>query len=95
MMDAAWLLLPVVAVVALAVGYLWHKSASDRRIGGAEREARRIVATAEREAESRRRTSELEARETTLKARADFEDEARRRDREILAVEQRILPKEE
>ena len=95
MMDAAWLLLPVVAVVALAVGYLWHKSASDRRIGGAEREARRIVATAEREAESRRRTSELEARETTLKARADFEDEARRRDREIQAVEQRILTKEE
>ena len=95
MMDAAWLLLPVVAVVALAVGYLWHKSASDRRIGGAAREARRIVATAEREAESRRRTSELEARETTLKARADFEDEARRRDREIQAVEQRILTKEE
>ncbi|HXH82358.1 MAG TPA: ribonuclease Y [Candidatus Tectomicrobia bacterium] len=95
MMDAAWFLLPLVAVLALVVGYLLHKSASDRRIGGAEREARRIVATAEQEAQNRRRASELEARETTLKARAELEDEARRREREMQAVEQRILAKEE
>ena len=84
-MDATWFVLPIVAALALAVGYLVHKTSSDRRIGGAEREARRIVETAEREADShrqaserdaetRRRSLELEARESTLKARAAFED---------------------
>ena len=50
-MDATWFVLPIVAALALAVGYLIHKTSSDRRIGGAEREAKRIVETAERDAE--------------------------------------------
>jgi ribonuclease Y len=95
MMDATWMVVPVVAALALAAGYLIHKTSSDRRIGGAEREARRIVESAEREAETRLRTSELEARETSLKARAAFDDETRRREREIQTVEQRILAREE
>ncbi|HTE66236.1 MAG TPA: ribonuclease Y [Candidatus Binatia bacterium] len=94
-MDATWIVLPVVAALALAVGFLLHKASSDRRIGGAEREARRIVDTAEREAETRRKSSELETRESTLKARAAFEEEARRREREIHTIEQRIVSKEE
>jgi ribonuclease Y len=94
-MDATWIMLPVVAALALAVGFLIHKASSDRRIGGAEREARRIVENAEREADTRKKSSELEARETTLKARAAFDDEARRREREIQTVETRIQTKEE
>jgi ribonuclease Y len=95
MMDATWMVLPVVAALALAVGFLLHKASSDRRIGGAEREARRIVETAEREAETQRKSSELETRESTLRARAAFEEEARRREREIHTIEQRIVGKEE
>jgi ribonuclease Y len=95
MMDATSMVLPVVAALALAVGFLLHKASSDRRIGGAEREARRIVDTAEREAETRRKSSELETRESTLRARAAFEEEARRREREIHTIEQRIVNKEE
>ena len=95
MMDAMYILLPVVAVVALVTGYLLHKSSSDKKIGSAQDEARRIVASAERDADTRRRAGELEAREATLKARSEFEDEARRREREIQTVEQRILAKEE
>jgi len=94
-MDATWMVLPVVAALALAVGFLLHKASSDRRIGGAEREARRIVDTAEREAETRSKSSALETRESTLRARAAFEEEARRRDREIHTIEQRIVSKEE
>ena len=94
-MDATWMVLPVVAALALAVGFLLHKASSDRRIGGAEREARRIVDTAEREAETRHKSSELETRESTLRARAAFEEEARRREREIQTIEQRIVGKEE
>src|SRR6185369_12256715 len=95
MMDATWIMLPVVAALALAVGFLLHKASSDRRIGGAEREARRIVETAEREADTRRKSSELETRESMLKARGALEEETRRREREIQSVEQRILSKEE
>ena len=94
-MDATWIVLPVVAALALAVGYLFHKASTDRRIGGAEREARRIVETAERDAETRRKASELETRESMLKVRAALEEESRRREREIQSVEQRILAKEE
>jgi ribonuclease Y len=94
-MDATWMVLPVVAALALAVGFLFHKASSDRRIGSAEREARRIVDTAEREAETRHKSSELETRESTLRARAAFEEEARRREREIHTIEQRIVGKEE
>ena len=94
-MDATWIVLPVVAALALAVGFLLHKASSDRRIGGAEREARRILETAEREADTRRKSSELETRESTLKARGALEEETRRREREIQSIEQRILTKEE
>ena len=94
-MEATWIVLPVVAALALAVGFLIHKAASDRRIGGAEREARRIVETAERDAQTRLKSSELESREAALKARAALEDETRKREREIQSIEQRILTKEE
>jgi ribonuclease Y len=95
MMDATWIVLPVVAALALAVGFLLHKASSDRRIGGADREARRIVETAEREADTRRKAAELEIRESTLKSRTSFEEDIRRREREIQSIEQRILTKEE
>jgi ribonuclease Y len=94
-MDATWMMLPVVAVLALAVGFLIHKASSDRRIGGAEREARHIVESAEREADTRKKSIELESRESTLKARAAFEDEARRREREMQTVETRVLARDE
>ena len=94
-MEATWIVLPIVAALALAVGFLIHKASSDRRIGGAEREARRIVETAERDAETRLKSSELESREATLKARAAFDDETRKRERDIQSIEQRILVKEE
>jgi ribonuclease Y len=94
-MDAIWLLLPIVAALALVIGFLVHKTSSDRRIGGAEREAARLVEAAQREAETRQRAGELEAREATLKARAALDDETRKREREIRAVEQRTVAKEE
>ena len=59
MMDATWILLVVVAALALAVGYLLHKASSDRRIGGAEREAHRITETADHEARRIVETDEI------------------------------------
>jgi ribonuclease Y len=90
-----WLLLPLLAIVAVLVGFALHRWMSERQLGAAGERAQRIVGEAERDAEARHRSAELEAKEILLKARSDFETEARRRERDIQQIEQRILGKEE
>ena len=94
-MDPLWFGFPVVAVLALLLGFLAHKWTSDRKIGDASARATRIVGDAERDAQTRHRTAELEAREIVLKARGEFDAEVRQREREIQQIEQRILNKDE
>src|SRR5256886_15145729 len=95
MVQPLWLLLPVVAIVALLVGFVLQKLISERKLGEAGARATRIVGDAERDAEARHRTAELEAKEIVLKARGEFDTEVRRRERDIQQIEQRILAKEE
>jgi ribonuclease Y len=95
MIHPAWLLLPVVAIVAVVCGVLLQKFLSERRLGAVGLRAERILGDAERDAEARARTAQLEAREIVLKARAEFETEVRQRERDISQIEQRILTKEE
>jgi ribonucrease Y len=95
MMQGFAILDAVLAVLALVVGVFLHKWFSDRKIGEASAVAKRILDTAEREADSHRRAKELEAKEAALKAREEFETEVRRRDREMQQIEQRVLAKEE
>jgi ribonuclease Y len=94
-MDAIWLVLFVVALLAVALGLVGQKWFTDRKMGSAGERARRIVGDAERDAEARHRSAELEAREIVLKARTEFDTEVRRREREIQQIEQRILTKED
>jgi ribonucrease Y len=94
-MEPIWIALPVVAVLALLLGLGVHKWRSDRKLGDASSRAGRIVADAERDAETRHRSAELEAKELLLKARTEFDGEVRRRERDIHQIEQRILAKEE
>jgi len=90
-----WMLLPLVAIVALLVGLLVQKWLGERQVGAAGERAQRIIGEAERDAEARHRSAELEAKEILLKARADFDTEARRREREFQQIEQRVVAKEE
>ena len=90
-----WVLLPLVAIVALLVGLLVQKWLGERQVGAAGERAQRIIGEAERDAEARHRSAELEAKEILLKARADFDTEARRREREFQQIEQRVVAKEE
>jgi ribonucrease Y len=94
-MDAIWIALPVIAVLALLLGFFVQKWFGDRKLGDAGTRASRFIGVAERDAETRHRSAELEAKEIVLKARAEFDGEVRRREREIHQVEQRILSKEE
>jgi ribonuclease Y len=89
------LLLLVVASAALAVGFFLHKQSTEKKIGSAESQARRILEAAERDASTCRKAGELEAREAVLKARTELEQEARRQEREIKQAEQRVLAKDE
>ncbi len=89
------LLLVVVASVALAIGFFLHKQSSEKKIGSAEAQARRIIEAAQRDAETSRKAGELEAREAMLKGRGELEQEARRQERELKQTEQRVLAKDE
>jgi ribonucrease Y len=96
MPQGFWLVIDsAIAIVALLIGCLLHKWFTDKRLGEAGERAGRILGEAQREADNRKKASELEVREATLKARADFDTETRKREREIQAIEQRILVKEE
>src|SRR5438094_823913 len=102
-------LLPLVAVLAVFVGYMSRKLSVARSLGDAETRAKRIVGDAQRvveqarvdaegklrEAESRVRTADLEAKEMALKMRGELEQETRTRQKEIQDVERRVLQQEE
>src|SRR5206468_2755661 len=108
MNGMAWLL-PLVALLALFVGYFAQKLSTARRLGDAETRAQRIVDDAKRlvdqatrdaeskvrEAESKIRAGELEAKELVLRVRTELDQEARLRQKDIQEVERRILQQEE
>src|SRR5436309_3423071 len=108
MNGMAWLL-PLVALLALFVGYFAQKLSTARRLGDAETRAQRIVDDAKRlvdqatrdaeskvrEAESEIRAGELEAKELVLRVRTELDQEARLRQKDIQEVERRILQQEE
>ena len=106
-----WLvvLLPVVAVLALFVGYFGSRSVTARTLGDAETRAGRLLDDARRladqaridadtklrEAETKIRAAELEAKELVLRVRAELDQESRTRQREIQDVERRVVQQEE
>src|SRR5215813_11513521 len=108
MNGTAWLI-PLVALLALFVGYFVEKLTTARRLGDAETRAQRILDDAKRlvdqaaresdskvrEAEAKIRAGELEAKELVLKVRAELDQEGRVRQREFQEVERRILQQEE
>ncbi|OGW48669.1 MAG: ribonuclease Y [Nitrospirae bacterium GWC2_57_9] len=65
------------------------------KIKGAEEEAARIVANAEREAETKRKEAVLEVKDKLYQARADFEKENREKRQELQNQERRLAQKEE
>ncbi len=93
------LLLVVGIVIGLAVGALcafFGVRALDRTRSEADRKEReRLFADAERDAEAVRREAQVEAREQAVKLRAEIDRELTDRRAEIIAIEERVLEKEE
>jgi len=92
-------MLTVVAVVVkkgvgAGVTAAWLRAASGSAVHRSEEERRRIVADADREAETIRREALVEAREGAVKLRSEVENEVRDRRVETAKVEERIAQRE-
>jgi ribonucrease Y len=85
-------------LVGLGIGGVataaWLRAASGSAVRRSEEERRRVVADADREAETIRREAQVEARELAVRLRAEVEGELQDRRVEIAKVEERIAQRE-
>jgi ribonuclease Y len=91
-----YIMLSIVGLaVGLGIGLLIKSKTAAGKIKDAEAEAVRIIANADREAETKRKEAVLEAKDKFYQARADFEKETREKRQEIQNQERRLSQKEE
>jgi ribonucrease Y len=88
----------IALIVGLGIGgaatATWLRASSSSGVRRSEEERKRVVADAEREAETIRREAQVEARELAVRLRADAEGEVQDRRVEIAKVEERIAQRE-
>jgi len=77
------------------LGYLVRKYIAETKIKNAEEQAIKIVADAEKQAETRKKEVVLEAKEEVHKLRTELEKETRDRRNEVQRIERRLLQREE
>jgi ribonuclease Y len=80
--------------VGSAIGYLLRRSVAEKSALSAERQAKKILEEAEREAANKRKEGELFATEELQKSRVEFNKETKNRRRELQNLEQSIAEKE-
>jgi ribonuclease Y len=89
----------IVAIVAIGIGVLLgtylRKNFGEKQLENARSSAGRIVADAEKQAETLRKEAVLEAKDEVFKLRADAETEAKERRKEVTALESRLMQREE
>jgi len=85
----------VVGIIAFVIGYFVRKKIAEGKIQVAEEQATKIVAEAEREAESKKKEAILESKEEVHKLRSEFEREVRERRNELQRMERRYIQREE
>jgi ribonuclease Y len=93
------LLVVAVAIVAIAagvlLGFVLRKNFGEKQLDKAHDSAGRIVADAEKQAETLRKEALLEAKDEVFRLRAEAETEAKERRKEVTALESRLLQREE
>jgi ribonucrease Y len=82
-------------LVGIAIGFVIRKVAGGRRVADAESRARKLVAEAEREAETTVRESLVEVRDEIAAMRKEAEEDIRTRREEVRKREGRLLEREE
>ncbi len=97
-----WQVILAVVVVALIVGvlmfiagFLYRKKSSEKQIGSAKEEAKRIINEAVKTAATKKKEALLEGRETLMKERTEQEKDLKERRVEVSRQEKRLQQREE
>ena len=77
------------------LGYTIHKIVAKRKLKSAEEKAKIILEELKREVTNKRKEVDLEAKDLLHKTRVDFEKESREKKQELLALEKRLIQREE
>ncbi|OGF46569.1 MAG: ribonuclease Y [Candidatus Firestonebacteria bacterium RIFOXYA2_FULL_40_8] len=85
----------VAAILGVAVGWMVRKKTSEDKIASAEQIAKKLLADAEKQVESKKKEAIIEAKEELYKAKQQFESETKERRIEIQNLEKRLVQKEE
>lgn len=88
------IILPV-GILACVLGYLFRKHIAESKIVTAEDMAKKIIAEAEKEAETAKKEALLEAKDSFYRTKAEFEKETKQKRQELQSLEKRIIQKEE
>ncbi|MGN0654116.1 MAG: ribonuclease Y [Oscillospiraceae bacterium] len=82
-------------IIFFNVGIAYRKQKAEAELGSAEKEAKRIIDDAEKEAETKKKVALVEAKDEIHKLRSEAEKEIKERRGEISRQERRIQQKEE
>ena len=85
----------IAALIAFKQGVEHRRKIAEAEIGGAENEAKRILADAEKNAQTKRKEAVITAKDEIHKLRSEAERDIKERRNEISRQERRILQKEE
>ncbi|MBE0476742.1 MAG: ribonuclease Y [Coriobacteriia bacterium] len=85
----------VALLVGAVLGYLLYRFSVASRYDRARHSAERIVADADKQAETLRKEALLEAKDEIFRMRADAEEEAKERRKELGGLENRLIQREE
>ncbi len=89
----------IVGIIAIAIGtaigFLVRKNHSEKAIGSAESEAKRIMDESIKDAETKKKEILIEAKEESHKLRNEIERETKERRAELQKTEKRLFKKEE
>jgi ribonuclease Y len=89
------LIVVVASALSATAGYVVRKLLAEAKIASAEEAAKKLIADAIKEADSKKREAILEAKEEIHKLRTELDNEIRERRQEQQRVDKRLMQKEE
>ncbi|MBQ8879332.1 MAG: ribonuclease Y [Clostridia bacterium] len=97
-MIKAWiaiLLIVVAAIIGAAIGFIVRKITSEKKLGSATEQARKILEDAIKNAESAKKESIIAAKEEIFQLKKDADLDIKERRKEVSRLERRVTQKEE
>ena len=91
----AIILIAVALIIGVAIGFIVRKVSSEKKVGSAEEQARKILEDAIKNAESAKKESIIAAKDEIFQLRRDTDSELKERRKEVSRLERRIAQKEE